>query len=54
MVESYSMIKNIRISVLIDFGAFENLISPSNLIRCGSVSHDQNDFSMVEIESCDK
>jgi hypothetical protein len=50
-MESVGMIKNIPLSVLIDFGATDNFIFPSSLIRCGLVAHDKNEFRMVEIAS---
>jgi hypothetical protein len=51
MVEPASMIKNIYLSMLIDYGATDSFISPSALVRCGLEDHDQNEFRMVEMES---
>jgi len=43
------MIKNIHLSMLIDYGATNNFISPSTLVRCGFKTDYQNDFRMVEM-----
>jgi hypothetical protein len=51
MVEFVGMIKNIHLSMLIDYGATNSFISPSSLVRCGLETHDQNDFRMVEMAS---
>jgi hypothetical protein len=51
MVEPASMIKNIYVSMLIDYGAINSFISPSALVRCGLEAHDQNKFRMVEMAS---
>ena len=51
MVESTGMIKNILLSVLIDSSATDSFLSPSSMIRRGLVSHDQNNFRMVEMAS---
>jgi hypothetical protein len=49
VIEFAGMIANILVSVLIDSCATDNFIPPSSLIRCGMVSHDQNDFKLVEM-----
>eukprot|EP00253_Pinus_taeda_P028908 PITA_28908 len=51
VVESAGMINNIPLSVLIDPGATDSFISPSTILRCGLIAHEQSNFRMVEMAS---